>query len=189
MRNILRKEKIQARNSLTPLERANFSKKISKQILLTDMYKEAQNIMLYKAVKGEVDLTDFEIAAKKDGKKLFYPCCISKTEMIALSPKDNLSSAEIIWKKGAYGIKEPVREYSIEINPEELDMVICPCTVFDESGGRMGMGAGYYDRFLIKCSKACITSVAFEIQKVQRVPMEIWDVKMDMVFTEKHLFG
>lgn len=188
MRNELRKLKIQARNNLSSAERDKFSKQIVGRVLASDAYHKAQNIMVYRAVKGEVDLRALEAVAKKDGKALYYPLCVSKTDMIALAPNDNLPVGQIAWEKGAFGIMEPVREYSGEILPEELDMVICPCTVFDEQGGRMGMGAGYYDRYLKKCTKACATTVAFEVQKTEHVPMEEWDIRMNMIFTEREVY-
>ena len=189
MRNKLRKTKIQSRNNLTPEERNKFSQQIVEQILVSDAYQKAQNIMIYRAVRGEVDLSAFEVAAQKEGKTLYYPLCISKTEMIALSPKEQLLKGQTAWKKGAFGIMEPVRVNSIEIAPEELDMIICPCTVFDEHGGRMGMGAGYYDRYVKRCANACVTAVAFEVQKTDYVPMEEWDVRMDMIFTERNMYN
>lgn len=79
---------------------------------------------------------------------------------------------------------EPVREKSVEIPPEEIELVICLCTVFDENCGRMGMGAGFYDRYLAKCVNAHIAAVAFEVQKADSIPMEPWDKPMEMVFTE-----
>jgi len=66
--------------------------------------------------------------------------------------------------------------------------VICPCTVFDERGGRMGMGAGFYDRYLGKCSMAHVVSVAFECQKTDRISMEPWDKSMEFVFTESAVY-
>ena len=83
---------------------------------------------------------------------------------------------------------EPVREFSDEIAPENIDLVICPCTVFDENGGRIGMGGGYYDRFLPKCTKASVIAVAFEVQKAEQVMMEAWDVRMDTIFTERDAY-
>ena len=117
-------------------------------------------------------------------KRLVYPLCISKTEMIALEPL-----GEDSWKDGYCGIREPVREKSVEIRPEEIDLVICPCTVFDEAGGRMGMGAGFYDRYLPRCTNAHIVAVAFEAQKADCVPMEPWDRPMELVFTEKAVYN
>ena len=80
MRNKLRKSKIQARNNLTSAKRNKFSQQIVEQILASDAYQKAQNIMIYRAVKGEVDLNALEIAAQKEEKTLYYPLCISKTE-------------------------------------------------------------------------------------------------------------
>ena len=48
------------------------------------------------------------------------------------------------------------------------------------------MGGGYYDRFLQKANAdAQIWAVAFEIQKVDSIPEDPWDLKMDRVVTEK----
>ena len=179
-RTELRKLKIQARNNLSPAEREKFSKQIVEQILGSKEFQHASTIMLYRAIKGEVRLGALETAAHALGKTLVYPLCISKNEMIALLP-----NGENAWKSGFYDIEEPILEQSTQIAPEDIDMVICPCTVFDEQGGRMGMGAGFYDRFLEKCHHVCIAAVAFEVQKAEHVPMETWDKEMDVIFTEK----
>ena len=81
-------------------------------------------------------------------------------------------------------MEEPVPESSEPVAPEDIDLVVCPCTAFDEAGGRMGMGGGFYDRFLPQCVHAAVFAAAFEIQKVKMLPTEAWDVPMDVVFTE-----
>ncbi|MBR4020374.1 MAG: 5-formyltetrahydrofolate cyclo-ligase, partial [Firmicutes bacterium] len=104
-------------------------------------------------------------------------------QMAALTPK-----GDDAWEPGAYGIMEPVPEKSILTEPEDIDLVICPCTVFDEACNRMGMGGGYYDRYLPKCENAVVAAVAFEVQKAERVPMEPWDKAVDLVITEKRTY-
>lgn len=141
--------------------------------------------MIYKGVRGEVRLDVLEKAAAAEGKRLAYPLCVGPGEMIALAADPLDESA---WTKGAYGILEPVRERAEEIAPKDIDLVICPCTVFDEVCGRMGMGAGYYDRYLTQCGGAAVVAAAFEAQKAERVPMEPWDRAMDMVFTENRVY-
>jgi 5-formyltetrahydrofolate cyclo-ligase len=74
------------------------------------------------------------------------------------------------------------------VPPEAIDLMICPCTVFDEMCNRMGMGGGYYDRFLAKCENAVVAAVAFEVQKAEQVPMAPWDKAVDLVFTEKKTY-
>mgnify|MGYP000644126523 CR=1 FL=1 len=46
-----------------------------------------------------------------------------------------------------YGIRS-VRQPAEQIAPQDIDLVLVPGVAFDREGGRLGMGAGYYDRFL-----------------------------------------
>ena len=52
----------------------------------------------------------------------------------------------------------------------------------------MGMGAGYYDRFLPQCANAVVIAAAFEVQKVKRLPVDEWDYSMERVFTEERTY-
>ena len=72
------------------------------------------------------------------------------------------------WKTGAFGILEPDPARSELVPPEEIDLVLCPCAGFDGDGNRVGMGAGYYDRYLPRCSNAAIYAVAFEAQRLEQ---------------------
>ena len=178
-RKELRKSKIQARNNLSPEDRQTFSAQISERVVTSELFRNAGTILIYRATKGEVRLEALEKAEESKGKNLVYPLCISNSEMIALLPE-----GEGAWQPGYYGIMEPIKERSRLIPPEEIDLVVCPCTAFDEDCGRMGMGAGFYDRYIEKCVNAHIVAVAFEVQKAEIIPMEPWDKPMEMVFTE-----
>ncbi len=182
-RNTVRKSGILGRDSLSERDRTEFSSVIAEKIAASDEFKRAGTILIYKGVKGEVHLEKLERIAEAEGKKTAFPLCISKSEMIALVP-----CGTDCWKKGACGIMEPIREASAEISPEEIDLVICPCTAFDDSCNRMGMGGGYYDRYLPWCTNADIAAAAFEGQKVTQVPVESHDRPMDKVFTEKQVY-
>lgn len=179
-KNDVREKGIKARNGLSPDERKNFSVKIADRILGSDEFKNSKTVMLYRAIGCEVSLSPLEDASSEAMEKLFaYPYCIDSTEMAALIPEGKDS-----WKKGRFGIEEPLPEKSKHIDPLEIDLVICPCTAFDERGQRIGMGAGYYDRFLKKCKNAAVIAAAFECQKAEIVPAEKHDIKMKKVFTE-----
>ena len=131
-------------------------------------------------MRGEVRLTALEYEIEKAGKTAVYPLCVGEGKMTALQPL-----SEDSWETGSYGIPEPNPEKSAEIHPENIDLVICPCTAFDEQGNRMGMGAGYYDRFLPLCRNAHIVAAGFERQKAETIPTDEWDQPMEAVFTEK----
>jgi 5-formyltetrahydrofolate cyclo-ligase len=67
----------------------------------------------------------------------------------------------------------------------EVDLVIVPGLGFDERGGRLGRGAGFYDRVLGGLRPAARrVAVAFECQIVPQVPMGEHDERVDAVVTE-----
>ena len=56
------------------------------------------------------------------------------------------------------------------------------------SGGRLGYGGGYYDRFLERCSPRCrLIAVAFELQIVEHVPCADHDARIHNIVTEKRV--
>ena len=174
---LLRREKIQARESLSPAQRRDFSARILQRLEQLPEYRAAETVMVYRAVKGEVSLEGLS------GKRFVWPLCLGEGEIIALLPEN-----ETAWHEGYCGIPEPVRERSEEISPGEIDLVICPCTVFDPACRRMGMGKGFYDRFLPRCEKARFVAVAYEAQKTEQLTAGPWDVPMDAVVTEKAVY-
>ena len=183
-RKELRKAKKAAREALSDEDRTVKSLSIVDSIIGSEEYKNAKNILIYSAIRGEVSLEGLKEPAERDGKTLAYPLVISANEMIALVPKSYDD-----WTEGFHGIMEPKKETCEEIKPEDFDLIICPCTAFDEKLGRMGMGAGYYDRFLTACKKAHIVAVAFECQKADSVMAQEWDMPMEKVFTEEKVYG
>lgn len=201
-KSIIRKNGISARNSLSAEERNAFSHKICSRIIKSNLFKHAETILIYKSIRSEVCLDALENfvciyndsisscngdTSKKDAshtyKILCYPYCVNESEMIALKPHNAAS-----WARGKFGIWEPQSNKSDLILPSDIDLVICPCTAFDIECHRMGMGAGYYDRFLTQCTKAVIIGVAFDCQKAELVPTEAHDIALQSVFTENDVY-
>lgn len=178
-----RRESVRLREAMSDSQRAARSEQIVQRVAKSPEFEKAHTIMSYRAMKGEVDLKELDKLARHAGKRIVYPRCVNRTDMIALHPNDKTS-----WQKGVLGIQEPMMERSTEVQPEEIDLVLCPCTAFDESCNRLGMGAGYYDRFLPQCKNATIAAVAFEVQKSLNVITEPHDQKMEKVFTDSSTY-
>jgi 5-formyltetrahydrofolate cyclo-ligase len=71
---------------------------------------------------------------------------------------------------------------------EHIDIAIIPGIAFDEKGGRIGSGKGYYDRMIpdlaITTRKVAL---AFEEQVVQQIPMESHDKHVDIIITDERI--
>ena len=183
-RRWLRSRMIKARNSLSEDERIEKSRMICASVAGTEAWEKARRILVYKWTRGEVKLDELEKTGREQGKELIYPLCVSDTEMIAVLP----GKGEDAWKSGYYGILEPDEQKGKVIPPEEIDLVICPCSSFDCECRRMGMGGGFYDRYLPGCVNAYFTAVAFEVQKSLEIPADPHDIPVDCVITEKECY-
>lgn len=180
LRRWQRRRKIRARNDLSPEQRTERSARAVELLAQSGVFRGARTVMIYDHVRGELSLDSLLEHPASAGKRFCYPLCVSDTEMIAMVPG--------AWRPGAFGIREPVREASVEIPPEDIDLVVCPGTAFDPACNRMGMGGGYYDRYLPRCVNAHVVMVAFEVQKVPALPVDLWDQPVEAVFTEERVY-
>ena len=73
-------------------------------------------------------------------------------------------------------------------HPEQLDLVLVPCTAFDAACRRVGMGKGYYDRYLPGCRNAVALGVAFEAQRVPEAAADEQDWQLDGFVTERKVY-
>ncbi len=172
----LRREMIAAREATPSEERAARSARIAERIMALPAFHEAKTVMLYRAVGGEASLETL-IQRADPSKRLVFPRC-KGGRMAAYAPREGA------WLSGSFGIPEPDPTRSEPVAPEEIDLVICPCVSFDAEGNRLGMGGGYYDRYLPACRNACVIAAAFETQRADAVPVQPWDRPMDAVLTE-----
>ncbi len=86
------------------------------------------------------------------------------------------------WRKGDFGIPEPVRAAPVEAS--SLRVVLVPGVAFDVCGGRLGHGHGHFDRLLSQ-TPGLLVGLCPEDRLVEAVPMEPHDIRMDVVVTEK----
>ena len=171
------------RNAFSKEARTKASKLLADHLLRTALYREANTIMVFNAFGSEADLSCLVQRAVADGKRVCWPVCLSKTEMEAFVPSDADA-----WRSGAFGIREPDPARSEKTEAEEIDLVICPCSSFDRFGHRLGMGAGYYDRYLPRCGKAVTVVAAFEIQRADHIYTEVTDISIQYIATDAGVF-
>ena len=177
-----RKAGIAARRALSDTERTHSNAALCARIMALDCFKKAENILLYAAFGGEADLSTLAVEAARQGKTLAYPVCGEGFSLTAAVPGPDG------WEVGAYGIRTPVLERAVLIRPEALDLVLVPCTAFDAVCRRVGMGKGYYDRYLPRCRNAVALGVAFEAQRVPEAAADEQDRRLDGFVTERKVY-
>lgn len=85
---------------------------------------------------------------------------------------------------GHYGVREPL--LGARFPRGEIDIVLIPGLAFDTRGGRIGFGAGFYDR-LLKGLRPTVLKVglAFDFQIADEpLPQDEHDIPMDLIITE-----
>lgn len=89
---------------------------------------------------------------------------------------------------GAFGIWEPFPAPAKRVAADRFDVVLVPGLAFDLAGGRLGRGAGFYDRFLAAVSpKTRLVGVAFDEQIVEKTPCDAFDLPVDALATPSRL--
>lgn len=97
-------------------------------------------------------------------------------------------------KTNHFGIPEPVVKTAELIRAHRLDLVLLPLVAFDAHGNRLGRGGGFYDRSLEFLrhrrywKKPHLIGLAYEFQRLERVPTDDWDVLLDGVVTERGVY-
>ena len=155
------------RAALSIADCESWAPKLCHEIVQLPQYEQAQSIMAYLAMPKEANLDDVIEHALQAGKRVYVPVCTDKTTMIAVR-LHNLHDVV----HGVLNIRVPKEPYEI-IDPKDIDFVLVPGAGFDRQGGRMGMGNGYYDRFLKALSPSNYIGVAWEAQIMENpIPME-----------------
>jgi 5-formyltetrahydrofolate cyclo-ligase len=84
-----------------------------------------------------------------------------------------------------WGMSQPVSQGDV-VPAHELDLMLVPGQGFDSSGGRLGRGAGYYDRLLVERRPDCLAvGVTWSDRVMAEVPMDQHDQRVDYLATEK----
>ena len=134
----------------------------------------------YYPVNFEID--DLELLKKFEKKKFNISLPVIKKNFQMDFYKWSFSDP---LKVNKYGIPEP--EIKNIVYP---DILLVPLVAFDKNLNRLGYGGGYYDRLIKKLSKKkniIKIGLAFSIQEIDKVPINVYDQKLDYIVTNKYI--
>lgn len=164
------------------------AKAIAAQIYTLSFYQEMRCFATYRATRNEANPYPILINAWQEQKKVFLPV-LNDQQLVFKS-----FSADTRFITNRYGIEEPITTQPA-IDLDKLDCIFMPLVAFDDVGNRLGLGKGYYDKTLADLKnkafdqKPILVGIAYELQHVTQLPTNPWDVPMDYVITENHLYS
>lgn len=166
-----------ARSALSAEQREAASMAVAERLLAMDEVAAVRAVLAYAATMEELDPAAAVEALRARGARIAYPRVCGPGEMsVHWAEPGELAP-------GYCGLLEPSAE-AAEALASEIDLVLVPGVAFDEQCHRLGMGGGFYDRFLAALHPgALVIGLAFDEQIVERVPREEHDMRLDAVVT------
>ena len=159
---------------------------LKKQLLRHPVFIRSQRIAFYLANDNEIDPMPLLQAAWAMGKQCYLPVIHPFKSGHLLFSRYRKHDKLI---KNRYGIAEPRIRSQDQLKSSALDLVLTPLVAFDNQGNRLGMGGGYYDRTFsfirqYNAQKPRLIGLAHHLQKVEKLPIESWDVPLTMIATD-----
>jgi len=160
-------------------------------------WQRAATVALYASLPGEVATTTLIAMGWAEGRRLLLPRVVGGGDLVFV---EHLPDVPLVG--GAFGVPEPP-EHARIVDLDEAELILVPGLAFDRRGGRLGRGAGYYDRALAGIglqaapratagrdgSVPRTMGVAFDLQLVDGVPMDEQDVRMEAVVSPSAVYA
>lgn len=176
LRNRLREQ----RRALSCAYVADRSQRISRHLIAAPIFQRARTIILYSSTDKEVNTEAIWHEARRQDKRVYYPCLTSDRGEIEFVLRDDRQPLV----PGVFGILVPPGNEILQW-VAATDVVLSPGVGFDPAGHRLGRGRGYYDRaFRGVLSEAIRVGLAYDFQVVSDIPADDGDETVDYLVTE-----
>ncbi len=180
----LRKSYMKKRLHLSAVELAILSEKITSKVHETLAINEFGVFHIFLPIKAKNEINTWPIIhfLWQHKKKVVVPATRANTPEM----KSFLLTPETKLLENQWGIPEPIE--SIQVMPEEIQVVFLPLLVFDRQGHRVGYGKGFYDRFLKQMSPNIIKVGLSLFPPAEEIDdVGAWDEKMNWCVTPREV--
>ncbi|TDR12398.1 5-formyltetrahydrofolate cyclo-ligase [Marinomonas communis] len=177
-RQSLRQSLRAKRKQLSDIEQQNAAIKLLEQFqsALASALLPESNLALYLTNDGEISPDAICEWCWQNNINVYLPVLDGKALVFARYTQN------CEWQKNSFNILEPVDPAPLK--GADMDMVLMPLVGFDDQGGRLGMGGGFYDRtFENKSERTHLIGLAHDCQEVDNLPIESWDVPLSGMLT------
>jgi 5-formyltetrahydrofolate cyclo-ligase len=172
---------------IDPAERGAWNAEIGRLLLEHVEQSSASVIAAFVAFDGEPDLCPALEQLDSDGTQIALPVVRDEPGRAVICFRRWSATSEM--QPNRYGIPEPVGTLDVPLS--EIDLALIPLVAWDRSGGRLGMGASFYDRLFqpfAEQARPFRMGVAYHLQLVDCLPLDPWDIRLHAVLTERGCF-
>jgi 5-formyltetrahydrofolate cyclo-ligase len=182
----MRKRLKQLRSHLSPHQVEGLSRRITERLIETVDWSKIQRLHCYLPIKRLREVDTNELLQYLWSR---HPEIQTYTSQIL--PQSTTMAAVPIGPNSAivqndYGIPEPQGETQAdELN---FDLIIIPVVGFDAACNRLGYGLGYYDRWLANHPGGQRIGLAYEVSRVDQIPVKEHDQTLSAIVTEQKFY-
>ena len=186
-KNELRRQLRQQRSAVEPEQRQTWDASINHHLLAYAATNQPRVVAAFMAFDGEPDLAPALTGLKHQGARLALPVIREGIGRADICFRQWSPSSEMECNR--YGIPEPIG--TLDVRLDEIDLALIPLVAWDSQGGRLGMGASFYDRVfqpLAELQRPFRMGVGYQLQQVERLPLDPWDIRLHGMLTENGCF-
>jgi 5-formyltetrahydrofolate cyclo-ligase len=181
----IRKDMAKVINGFTEKQRMAKTNSIEGKLFDFANFLEARIVLLYIEGENEVRTRNIFKQSLKINKILVLPAFEPERFKASIYKVDSL---EKDLQPGPRGVPQPNPARCKQVPVQKVDIAIIPGLAFDEKGGRIGSGKGYYDRLIPELPATTRkVALAFEEQIMPQVPSESHDKHVDIIITDKRM--
>jgi 5-formyltetrahydrofolate cyclo-ligase len=177
-KNSIRKILRERKDAMAPEDRLAKSRAICRHLM--PLIRDHETVMAYTSKEKEVNTQPIITRLLERGNPLIVPIIVKEDVSLRLS---YLRDPAVL-VPSTFGVPEPIGS-EIPAQGGEVETILLPMLGFDRTGGRIGYGAGYYDRFLERFPDLRRIGLAFSCQEISSLPLDDTDVRMDHIITEE----
>lgn len=191
LRTRLRSHLRKKRRELSNTRQAEKAENLAAHAAAHPLFLNSKKIACYLPVDSEIDPAPLLHRALNMGKSVYLPVLVPfGVNRLWFAPFNSESHLAL----NKYGIPEPQVPWSKMLNPKSLDLVLAPLVGFDNQCNRLGMGGGFYDKTFAFLKhrhswvKPRLLGMAYDLQKIDKINGNKWDVPLYGVATESGVF-
>lgn len=188
-RSVLRQQCRSARRALPLSERHLAEARIMRQLCVLPAFWRAQRVGAYFADDGEVNPAALLARLQGQAKSYYFPILDPLRRRRLLFARHQPHRLLV---NNSYHIPEPDIRQSTLIPAWTLEVVLVPLVAFDSAGHRLGRGGGFYDGTFTRYRmprQPILIGLAYECQRVEKIPVCSWDVGLNYVVTEREVIA